>query len=401
MAKKGLTGASVRERIEGRQGAKPSEEEVVVRDPAIDLDRVERIAVVCRLFCQGFTISEIRKRVSQRFGPIRREEPYTMLHYAASHGWLTFRPPHRLEYAKMIRDHYSWLRDVEVTQSPMIEDVAQSAAEMLLRIVKETTKRKERLRSKERDVVRVGFSGGVAVAHLARAFSDVLCRPTPGLPKKIVFHSIVAGLSPTDPYTDPNAFFTHFRHRKPLQVEAEFLALHAPAIVLSAGYQSFFEQDDIKLAKDWANYLDVVVTSGADWKDDDSLLSKRMKERDEKGWNRLRKLGVEGDVMWRPLAAGGPVDDETGLRALTMKELRDLPDFIENKKGSVLLMMGPCAGCQQHKGRFTKIVLDLPDPILTHVCLDSRSAAHIVTALGGVPEPPAPRRHAHAARSRS
>lgn len=386
MAKKALTGASVQEKVEGAfadgRGDR-IEPGFGVRDPEIELDRMEKIAAVCRYFCQGHTVREIQGLMEGRFGRMRREEPYTLLSYAASRGWLEFRSPHHLEYAQMLRERYAWLSDVDVVRTPMIEDVAQRAAHMLLRMVKQKATLKAKRKASEPDLVRIGFSGGVALSHLASAFADLLCRPGPGLPKTIVFHSVVAGLSPTDPSTDPNALFTYFNHKPLMQVDVEFLGLHAPAIVRTNDLDMFLEQHEIQLASRWAKELDIIVTSGSDWTDRDSLLAGQMRKWDQPGFDKLKELGVEGDVMWRPLGSNGPIEHHTELRALTMKELGELRHFIEKKNGSVLLMMGPCAGCDQHKGRITKIILDLPTSIITHLVVDSRSAAHMVRELRG------------------
>jgi len=333
---------------------------------------------VCRLFCQGYTIHEIREQMAERFGEIRREEPYAILSYAASRGWLEFRPPVDYEYSQFLREHYPWLADVEVVHSPMSEDVAQRGAQMLLRIVQQKVARDP----DKRETLRVGFAGGVAVAHLASAFADLLCRPTPGLPKKIVFHSIVAGLSPTDPLTDPNAFFTYYVNRPLLRVKVEFLGLHAPAITNSDDMQKILAQREVQFACKSAKELDVIVTSGSDWADKHSLLAAQMRDWDAPGFERLRELGVQGDIMWRPVSASGAIEDRTTLRALTLKDLEDLPGFI-GRGGSVLLTMGPCAGCRKPKGRITRILLDLPDRVFTHLVIDSLSADELVSAIRG------------------
>jgi DNA-binding transcriptional regulator LsrR (DeoR family) len=381
MAKKPRTAATVQEKIEGvapngyvarsRQAGAG-----VVRDPEIELDRMEKFAAVCRLFCRGLTVHEIREEMAVKFGPIRREEPYTILSYAAARGWLEFRAPHHLEFGQTLREYYPGLADVDVAWSPMTEDVAQRAAQMLLRIVTQ----KVRSNPRKRECVRIGFAGGVALAHLARAFSDLLCRPTDGLPKTIVFHSVVAGFDPKDPFTDPNALFTYFTNRPFIQVSVEFLGLHAPAIVGASDESHFLGQREIKAAHDEAKKLDIIVTSGSDWKDEHSLLATEMRENDPKGFEKLRQLDVEGDLMWQPLAASGQIDAPTDRRALTMKKLAELPDFIQ-QGGSVLLMITPCAGCNEPKGRITRVILDLRIPFITHLVMDSLSAAEIVKEL--------------------
>jgi len=74
MAKKAVTGAAVQERVEGaspdgrgrRKRVQPGAGIQV--DPEIELDRMEKVAAVCRLFSQGYTVHELRETMAERFG---------------------------------------------------------------------------------------------------------------------------------------------------------------------------------------------------------------------------------------------------------------------------------------------------------------------------------------------
>ena len=387
MAKTARTSATVQAKVEnagasGRGRKKRVQPDVELpRDLEFELDRMERLAAVCDLHCQGKTVKEIQAEMKRRFGiEMRREEPYTLISYAASRGWLHFRAPHHYEYSHLLRNRFGWLQDVDVVRTATTQDFASRAAEMLLRIVKDKVSAKKR--DKKKDEVHIGFAGGVAIAHLASAFAELLCRPTRGLPEKIVLHAICAGFSPADPSTDPNAFFTYFLNKPLMQVETGFVGLHAPAIVNSADIDMIKKQREVKTAIDGVKDLDIIVTSGSDWEDEHSLLAGHMAKEDPDSFKQLKKLGVEGDVMWRPLAASGGIDATTKLRALTLMELEELQGFIDKRKGSVLLMMGPCGGCSKPKGRITRVVLEVPKSIITHLVVDSRSAAEMVRELG-------------------
>ena len=101
MAKKARTSATVQDKVEraipsgrGRKKRVQPDVEGVDPDIEIELDRMERLAAVCQFFCKGHTVREILTKMKERFGEagaMRREDPYTLISYAASRGWLEFR----------------------------------------------------------------------------------------------------------------------------------------------------------------------------------------------------------------------------------------------------------------------------------------------------------------------
>jgi hypothetical protein len=341
------------------------------------LDRMEKITAVCNFFCQGLTVREIQEAMKDEYGEagaIKREEPYAILAFAASRGWLQFRAPHHLEYGHRLRSHYTWLQRVDIVRTVMTWDVARQAALVLLDLVRD--KVRQRGSSQE---VHIGFAGGVSMQKLARAFADLLCDPWEQLPETIVFHTMVAGFNPTDPITDPNAFFTYFLNEPIMQVKPRFVGLHAPAVVEAGDVARLRALPEIEQAFTGAQDLDIIATSGADWSDEHSLLNEGIK-RCKKSFATLERAGCVGDILWRPIGKRGPIEDETAVRAMTVMELSDLPRFIRSGN-HVLLMLGPCAGCNRSKGHLLGTVLDQRQPLITHLVADSRSAAGVVRRL--------------------
>jgi hypothetical protein len=139
------------------------------------------------------------------------------------------------------------------------------------------------------------------------------------------------------------------------------------------------EIQDISNAYERVGEIDIIATSGADWSDPhDSLL--RCMKTSESSFQTLQDEGVVGDLMWRPLGAKNPILTPTELRALTLVELTDLPGFIEQGK-KVLLMLGPCAECNRHKGSILQTILSQDMQLVTHVVVDSRTAGYLVKAI--------------------
>ena len=228
-------------------------------------------------------------------------------------------------------------------------------------------------------MVHIGFAAGLSMRQVAQSFAELLTYPAPDLPKKIVFHAMLSGHDPGNPTTDPNNFFTFFLHPPALKVETKFVGFRAPTIVRTSAIPIFMEIQEITDAFDAASQLDIIVTSGSDWADEHSSLRLCMK-RSSSTLQTLREAGTLVDMLWRPIGANGPITTATELRALTLVELGDLTEFIESGK-HVLLMLGPCGVCNEHKGRVFETIVSQKNQLVSHVVADSRTTAHLVTAI--------------------
>jgi DNA-binding transcriptional regulator LsrR (DeoR family) len=106
------------------------------------------------------------------------------------------------------------------------------------------------------------------------------------------------------------------------------------------------------------------------------MLRKYMAKSD-KSLKALQNAGCVGDMLWRPLGERGPIETESEIRAMTLVELSDLPKFIAGGK-HVLLVLGPCVVCNRPKTEMLRAVLTMPPRLITHLVVDSRSAAGVL-----------------------
>ena len=339
-----------------------------------DLHWKVKTAAVCELFCRGMTVREIRDRMLDEFGEpgrMSREEPYSLVSRAAKRGWLKFDPPRDVVSESRIRDRYKWLKNAQVVHSARIQPVALRGAEVLLNLVSKYAQR-----SRPRKTVRIGFAGGRSVGLLARLFAQLLTREKIQLPDKIVLQSLVAGFDPSDPATDPNTFFSFFLDDSSMRVQTEFVALHAPPIVREEDLDRLRRIVEIDEAYEAAKHVDIIVTSGSEWKDEHSPLKRSMtRERDV--YDRLSRLGCVGDILWRPIGPAGPIEEPTDIRAMTLVELSDLPERIRSGT-QVLLMLGPCGMCRRHKGSLLGAIMNHREQLVTHLVTDTRTAVTIL-----------------------
>ena len=90
----------------------------------------------------------------------------------------------------------------------------------------------------------------------------------------------------------------------------------------------------------------------------------------------LEAAGYLGDMLWRPLGPDGPIKAKTKIRAMTLIELGDLRGLIEEGT-SVLLVVGPCRVCNEHRAQVLKTILRHEDHLVTHLVADSRSVEEL------------------------
>jgi len=337
------------------------------------MDFDELVSVVCKLFCKGHTASEIRDLTEERYHVVMsREEPYQLLSYAASNGWMRFNPPFEHALREQIRTQYDWLQDVHVVHTGVNDDVAFRGAEMLLRMVKQLHRRHRRAKAP----VHIGFAGGHAMRKVAQYFAQLLCQPLEDMPEKLIFHAMAAGFNVHDPTTAPNAFFSYFVGNPALTVTAEFVGLHAPGVVRTKQLSGLRDTAGIRESFDLAGQLEIVVTSGSLWPH--SML-RQYAEKSESSLTALEKAGCLGDMLWQPLGANGPISVNTEIRAMTLMELAELPPLLD-RGGNVLLVLGPCGRCNKPKTAILRSVLNATPPLVTHLVVDSRVARTVVQA---------------------
>jgi DNA-binding transcriptional regulator LsrR (DeoR family) len=331
------------------------------------------IAFVCELYFRGMTVKKILKELEDRYGEagkVSRETPMAFIRYAAERKWIHYHAPKNLPLEQFILNSYMWLKRVSVVHTAVTEDVARETASMLLRLVQECYRTEGKTGE-----VHIGFAAGLSMQKVARAFADILCDPAPDLPKKIVIHSLVTGFEPGNPTTDPNTFFTFYVNRPTMQVETRFVSLFAPCMVQTRMMPQLLESKEIHDTFRAANDLDIIVTSGSDWADEHSSLLRCM-DRSKESLGKLLRAGTVGDMLWRPIGKEGPVKESVSIRMMTLLELEQLSDFIQNKR-YVLLMLGSCGKCKRPKGEILHTILKQNPQLITHLVVDSRSARQL------------------------
>jgi len=296
-------------------------------------------------------------------------------------------------------------------------DVARAAAERLCRLVSAAFRD-----DPARDELHIGFAGGHSPCLMAKALAEMLADPTrwdlpPGCRRRLVFHSVVGHMNPSNPEADPNAFFIYLAARRGLGLpfDLRFNSLPAPGVVTRDEHRRLTGGDGgggfglVRAALRGRDRLDVIVFSCGHWgpghqsvhdylveacHPDDALRS---------GWEamatRLAEVGIVGDVMWTPIhpeRALLHLHREVRLLGL-VEDIFDLVRFANaaGTRHAALLLAGPCSGpeCRQSKGTILAALLRrMPRLPMTHLVVDSRSARDCLAILA--PEPAAaPPRH--------
>lgn len=308
----------------------------------------------------------IQERLSKLEEPIKitRAKVYDLFRDAADHGWLRFVAPPDDELRRQLKKCFPFLQGIEVVQTRRFEDVAHSAAQMLLDLVRAHKPSQDSDR-----LVHIGYAGGYSMRAVAQNMAESLRQPVADFPGRMSLHALVAGFHLTDPTTDPNAFFTYFVDPR-LTVRTEFVGLHAPAIARVDRIGEIKATEGIKESFDRRDEIDIIVTSASRYSD------KCKHSQLYSVLNRIPPPKYRCDILWQPLSEDGPID-EPETRAVTVFDLHELPDFIANRK-SVLLVLGPCAACHEPKTDVLDTVLNLRTPLITHLVVDSRSAAEVL-----------------------
>ena len=216
---------------------------------------------VCQLICDGNTIREILKVLKLGRPPVRlnRQQPYQILRSAALRQRLRYEPPIYFEVSHRLKRMFDWLHSLDVVHTATLDDIAKRAAENLLDMISGSRG------SKREGEYHLGFAGGGLLQLTALRLAEKISRTTKPLPKRIVFHAMVARFG-ENPLTDPNSFVGYFTSA-PLPVEIRFVGLMAPGLVSSGTARHLGTVEGIREAFERISELDVIVTSaGGHWK---------------------------------------------------------------------------------------------------------------------------------------
>jgi hypothetical protein len=343
-------------------------------------DKNELQSLVAHYFCQGIKPSKIIQKLEADHGLVVKKTAWQVLAEAAADGRFRYFPHPATRLEESIRKEYrgAGIDRIDIVSSLTLGDVAFRAAEVLLAMLREHHRGKIE--------AHIGFAGGGTLLEIARALSTLLRDPdwTHELPKKLVFHSMVAGWNVDQPETDPNSFSTVLvGDQDLLDVDIRFVGLHAPGMVQPSRYKEFMGLVGIKEAFDAIEQIDVIVTSGGRWNCGHSALHRLYGKYCEKMLGPLAKSQCVGDLMWCPLGPNGQIDlkeIEAPLQTFTLMQISQLHDFILNQRKHVLLALGPCSQCNEPKSEILKTILDLAPKqrFFTHLVCDSRTASRVL-----------------------
>jgi hypothetical protein len=337
----------------------------------------EVMAAVCKYFCQGHTPADITRLLQENLHiSLTREEPYRLLSRAAAKGHLRFHAPLDYELAEQIQSEFPWLKSVTVVRTGVSDDVSYHVARKLLELVRSFSAGRG-----PQDEVHLGFAGGSALRKAARRFAEALRESNHDLPARIVFHAMVAGFIFKETPSDPNSFFGYFTGEPALRVKTSFVGLHAPGLVPTDRVADLLSFDYVHQAYDRASEIDIIVTSaGGHWQAGHSLLFDMYRTSSPTSLRQLNDAGCLGDMMWRPFGPSGPLEFPTDVRTMTLLDLSQLPGLIQAGK-EVLLALGPCGQCGGAKTDILRAILCFQQRLITHLVVDSRSAAGLVASL--------------------
>jgi hypothetical protein len=222
--------------------------------------------------------------------------------------------------------------------------------------------------------VHVGFAGGMTLRSVAAKLSELLRQPHADNPETLVFHAMVANFDDDDFYADPNSFVTYFIGPE-CRVKVRLVRLPMPGIIESKYYPDIRKLAGIDRVFERRREIQIIVTSGSLWSDEQSTLRTYMKAAmnealrkgqtaemagtsPEDAMREYEEQGVVGDLLWQPINRQGRVRIESGYQLTNLMDLEELPDFIGGG-GSVLLVMG-CSGISgRPKSEVLKAILDL------------------------------------------
>ena len=334
-----------------------------------DVDQEKLISQVGELFCEGKTPAEIAELLG-----LSREKPYELLRRAAQRRRLRYVAPLDLQLTFAIERKYPSLKRARVVQTAVAGQVAFQSAFLLKDLIRE--------RSQQVDgrSIHIGLAGGNLLRETVRCLAQIWRDPSePSLGEvKCYFHALVGGFNDEDdPNDDPNTFFTHFNGEP--AVNASFVNFPSPGMVTSEEAELLKRVGGIRQSYERAKLLDIVITSaGGHWHKGCSRLHslyRRLGEFD--ALSDLDMKGCIGDLMWMPIADSQAVWPPAATRAMTLLELCDLPSFV-SRGGSVVLVLGPCGSCGEPKDEVLKSVLGWKERHVTHLVVDSRTAALLV-----------------------
>ena len=293
-------------------------------------------------------------------------------------GIFSISAPADVRLERRLHDRYRRNSDqIRVVNAPMRsvrKHVTREAASILLALIIEVGRRK--------GLARIGFGGGETMRMVAYELAGLL-RHEPGLPR-IALHAMSSGFAVDSPRSAPVTFMTFFEDLNP---RVKCVGLFAPAVVPTRDYARVKRLPGVRESFAQAWELDILVTSLASAADKHGAL--RQFERVGRPSFRtaaLVRAGWLADLAYYPYSRKGPIDIDTGVRAVTLFELHELKRFAERPDKHVIVVACPCSGCNTPKTEAVRPLLEQESLALwTRMVMDRLTAEQLMVPppIGG------------------
>ena len=277
-----------------------------------------------------------------------------------------------------------------------VDQLAVHGAAALLRIIEHRWR--EKLKSAGPREIRIGFSGGLTPAlvleelpKLIKGEWKVYDVPTDTYPTRITFHALNALLGNGNPVFNPSRYFPSFGGEFP--VETRFVSFPAPGVLLADEWESVRKLQGVREALYYADKLDIILGSGGHWGAghhtvQDYVTQSCIKDHGTPGegvslldlWTTeasslAPEAGCVGDLFWQRVFSGA-YGSTRAPRVIvpSLFQLADLPNFIQNGT-RVLLVLGPCSGCDRPKDQLLEAAIQFPTPpLITDLVVTAKTA---------------------------
>lgn len=191
------------------------------------------------------------------------------------------------------------------------------------------------------------------------------------------------------PQTNPISFLTLMLNEEPLLSRSTFKCFNSSpfveigkrkvALETAAELRDFFNNEG----------LDIILTGAGSIDDIHSTFSRYYQGNDENEAlaaskrELLKSKGVKGDFLWLPITDTEPFEFRTlrgeqkkklHYRPMTLIDLQELSNHIQERQCKVVLVLGPCGRCHAEKSQVLGATLNQEEPIVTHVVVDRHSA---------------------------
>lgn len=314
-----------------------------------------------------------------------RERCYDLVREARRRGMFLLVPPSEFQLAQRLK--CQWLAGDNARRSIKVVDarhdsrvhVSTAAAELLGSLVlKHAAERHSRK-------VHIGLGVGISVLHAIERLAELL-RTTSDCPDFLVHACIPAGLMKRADQPGGAGQATTAMMAEKLRAtghSAELVEVDWAAYVPAASYAATRSEIQSHRAFKQREAIDIIVVAPARAHEHSVLydfvcndLSHELMMQTREG---LDSSGYIGDVMCQPFSESGPIDLQRGIRALALFEIDELVEFAARPDKDVVLLGGPCSGCNRRRTAALRPLVAEPTlRIWNHLVVDIDTAEELL-----------------------